>query len=447
MIEAGLAKQAQEGNKQYNRRKAIRKASQVKIGHGGTLDPLATGVLILGVGTGTKELNKFLECTKTYETTVLFGASTDTYDRVGRLLTKRPYDHITREKVEEEIAKMKGKQVQIPPLYSALKMNGKPLYEYAREGKPIPREIEGRNVEVKEIEVVEWYEPGKHDFRWPAEEAEAAERNLAEQVWRLQKAQETNGKKLSPEEKAEEDQAVAEHESFKRSFEERQDKLIKDAPPKKSRPSKTPALMSGALGQLPPQPVYSDKGKNLVPDAPGKDTPPPWSDEGPPAVKVRLTVTSGFYVRSFCHDLGAKLGSAALMSELCRSRQKHFEVGAANCLEFDDLAKGEDVWAPKVAALLAEWSGVPPSAQLNEPSDKPNGKTRSLEATAPAKEKSRSRSASPTHKGEKRRRSESPNGAGSPPRKAAARESKETPSKPAGLGRSDDEKSWNGFDD
>lgn len=122
-------------------------------------------MLILGVGAATKQLPQFLECTKSYETIVLFGASTDTYDRVGRILTKRPYDHITREKVEKEIEAFKGKQIQIPPLYSALKMNGKPLYEYAREGKPIPREIQGREVEVRDIELLEWYPPKKHNHR------------------------------------------------------------------------------------------------------------------------------------------------------------------------------------------------------------------------------------------------------------------------------------------
>ncbi|KAI5461283.1 trub family pseudouridylate synthase-containing protein [Mariannaea sp. PMI_226] len=451
LIAAELAKRVQEGNQQFQRRKAIKKASQVKIGHGGTLDPLATGVLILGIGSGTKELPQFLKCTKTYETIILFGASTDTYDRVGRVLTKRPYDHITRERVEEEIAKFKGPQVQIPPLYSALKMDGKPLYEYARSGKPIPREIEGRNVEITEIEMLEWYEPGKHDFRWPTEEAEAAERNLAEQVWRIKKQQENNAKKLSPEEKEEDDQAIAAHESFKRKFEQRQDELIKDAPAKKSRPSKNPALMSGALGQMP---QYSEKGANLVPDAPDKDTPPPWSDEGPPAVRVRLTVTSGFYIRSFCHDLGAKLDSAALMSELCRSRQSDFTVGGPTCLEFDDLAKGEKVWGPKVADMLATWSGKPtgkylgPSSVSPPPSD-PEKAGKKTPEPSPKKEqgKGRNHSASPSRKGEKRRRSESPNGSGAHPRKAAAVESKENPNKPRSQAKSDDEKSWNGFDD
>lgn len=441
MIDAEIARRLKEGG-QFHRRRAEKKASQVKIGHGGTLDPLATGVLILGIGSATKQLPQFLDCTKTYETIVLFGASTDTYDRVGRILFKRPYDHITREMVEKELEGFKGKQIQIPPLYSALKMNGKPLYEYAREGKPIPREIEGREVEVLEIELVEWYEPKKHTHRWPTEEAEAAERNLAEQAWRVTKQQET-ARKLTPEEKEQDDQAVAAHESFKRKFEERQDELIRDAPRKKQRPSKHSAMMSGALGQL-PQPIHSNKGKNLVPPSPDESTPPPWNDEGPPAARIRLKVTSGFYVRSFCHDLGTKLGSAGLMAELDRVRQSDFTVGGTNCLEYEDLAKGEEVWAPKVADMLARWNGEPegqwPGPKAAEAQKKPEKRSPSPSTGASASARS-----------EKRSRSPSVNGASSPARKLQAKGDGEKPTRQINGAKiptkSDDEKSWNGFDD
>jgi tRNA pseudouridine55 synthase len=443
MIEAELARRLRESGKQFNRRKAEKKASQVKIGHGGTLDPLATGVLILGIGSGTKVLSQFLDCTKTYETTVVFGVSTDTYDRVGRVLARKGYDHVTKELVEKELDSFRGKQTQIPPLYSALKMNGKPLYEYAREGKPIPREIEGRQVEALEVELVEWYEPGKHNHRWPVEEAEAAERNLAEQVWRVKKQQET-GKTLTPEEKEQDDQAIAAHETFKKRFEERQDELIKDSPFKKSRHTKDPkALMSGALGQM-PQPVYSNKGSHLVPATPDSKTPPPWTDEGPPACKIRLTVSSGYYVRSFCHDLGTRLGSAAIMAELCRSRQSDFTVGGTNTLDYEDLAKGEEVWGPKVADMLARWNGEP---EGNWTGTQENAKPAGDKSPLKKQQQKRSFSTgseSPSQQ-EKRRRSLS-NEASEPPRKAAklaegAKSSLEVAAK------SDDEKSWNGIED
>ncbi|OAA41910.1 Pseudouridine synthase, catalytic domain protein [Beauveria brongniartii RCEF 3172] len=438
MLDNEVSRRLKESGGQFKRRRQEKRATQVKMGHGGTLDPLATGVLILGVGTGTKHLSQFLDCTKAYETVVVFGASTDTYDRVGRVLSKRPYDHITKKKLEEALQSFKGKQIQIPPLYSALKMNGKPLYEYAREGKPIPREIKGREVEVLDIELVEYYEPGKHNHRWPTEEASASERNLAEQVWRLKKSQET-AKKLTPEEKEEDDQARAAHESFKKSFDERQDALIRDSPkPPRERNNYKDAMMSGALGALPQAATHSNKGSNLVQPAPDKNTPPPWNDQGPPAAKIKLTVTSGYYIRSFCHDLGAKLDSAGLMAELCRTRQSDFTVGGINCLEYADLAKGEAVWGPKVADMLARWNGEP-GGNWTPGGVRTNGAS-SSKAHAPGV--NGNGPASPA-KTEKRRRSPSEY----PPRKAAARGDSDSlrPDTPARR-RSDSDKSWNGFE-
>lgn len=438
-------KEKSSSNKKWHRK--LKRASRLKMGHGGTLDPLATGVLILGIGSGTKCLSQFLDCVKTYEATVVFGAATDTYDRVGRVLARRPYDHITKEKVLETLETFKGKQKQIPPLYSALKMDGKPLYEYAREGKPIPREIEGREVEVSELEMLEWYEPGTHNHRWPTEEAEAAERNLAEQVWRIKKQSETT-KKLTPEEKEEDDQAVAAHESFKRKFEEKQDTLIRDTPSKRQRQSKEAPMMSGALGSLP----RLDKGSEIKDGCqpPDPNTPPPWSGKGPPAMKVRLSVTSGFYVRSFCHDLGEKLESAALMAELCRTRQSDFTVGGPNCLEYDDIKQDEKVWVPKVSNMLSRWNGEPES-MLESPANpkSPKKGISESEIASPPRQsvetggKEPLTTASPrTHRPQmshsKRPRSSSRDGSVSPQRKVKAKPDRDN---------SPDEKSWAGIQD
>ncbi|PSR76638.1 pseudouridine synthase [Coniella lustricola] len=371
-LEQMRAERKKEDAFQRQQRRKVKRSIEVKLGHGGTLDPMATGVLILGIGKGTKALQNFLACTKTYETVIVFGASSDSYDRCGRVLKRRPYDHITREKVEEALDAFRGTYQQMPPLFSALKMEGKPLYEYAREGKPIPREIQTRFVTVTDLELVEWYEPGTHEYHWPTQEATAAEKQYAEQLWRVER-QQTEGKKLSDEEEAADSQAIEEHNDLKRKFEERQDDLVVDRDAKKSKAAEEPVegeaaeakvegqgegqrpptspVMSGALGDLPPK----GKGSDLVPPVvPG--TAPPWKDKGPPAVRIRLTSTSGFYVRSFAHDLGNKVGSAGLMAELIRSRQGDFVLGTENCLEYTDLAKGEDVWGPQLTDMLKRWN-------------------------------------------------------------------------------------------
>ncbi|KAK0739831.1 pseudouridine synthase [Apiosordaria backusii] len=327
------AMREQESKFQRNRRRESKKKIQTKIGHGGTLDPLAGGVLILGVGKGTKSLQQFLLCTKTYETVVVFGASTDTYDRLGKIIKKGDYSNLTRDAVEKALEPFRGKYRQMPPLYSSLKMNGKPLYEYAREGKPIPREIETREVEVSELEMVEWYEPGTHKHYWPDEEAGQAEKNVAQSVWRVAKAQEDGGGESAAKAAEEESKALEDFTSKKRAAEEAIDGLVSD----EMRASKR------------------GRGSDLVPVRPD-DMPAPWEGKGPPAAKIRMTVTSGFYVRSLCHDLGEKLGCGAMMAELVRSRQGQFTLGGANCLEYNDLLKGEEVWGPKVESMLDKWN-------------------------------------------------------------------------------------------
>lgn len=458
MLDQELANRSQESNNRRKRRGFGKNDIRVKMGHGGTLDPLATGVLLLGVGKGTKSLQSFLDCTKTYETVVLFGASTDTYDRVGKVLKKTAYDHISRPVVEEALKSFSGKYQQMPPLYSALKMEGKPLYEYAREGKPIPREIATREVEVTDLELVEWYEPGTHSHRWPAEEATTFERNFAEQVWKIEK-QQMDGKKLTPEEEEEEEKALKAHENFKRKADESIAALVYDKVNKRRKTTQMVPMMSGALGDLPPPSPKPGKGSNLIPPPPDPDTPPPWDDKGPPAARIRMTVTSGFYVRSFCHDIGMKVGSTAMMAELCRSRQGDFVLGSPNCLEFSDLEKGESVWAPKLKDMLDQWNsqshkGSQPALRAaHNPSPRENGsqsrtqlptthEESSTNSTVPAQEQQDSEAKKSNHT---ETATEGILNTTETPADATAT----TPSQSTNPERSReaDEESWNGFED
>ncbi|KAJ6502471.1 pseudouridylate synthase 4 [Mycena sanguinolenta] len=154
-----------ESKKKINVRRP--KAGDLKIGQGGTLDPLADGVLVVGVGKATKKLSQFLECTKEYATTCLLGAETDTYDAEGSIVRHAPWRHVTRDQVETALAKFRGEIQQTPPIFSALKMDGRPLYEYARKGIPLPRPIEARKATVHSIEVTEW--KATHNYRWPTQ--------------------------------------------------------------------------------------------------------------------------------------------------------------------------------------------------------------------------------------------------------------------------------------
>jgi tRNA pseudouridine55 synthase len=234
-----------------------------KMGHGGTLDPLAAGVLIVGIGRGTKQLQNYLACSKTYETDVLFGASTDTYDCTGVVAERAPYDHITKELVESKLALFRGTIQQAPPIYSALKINGIKACEYARQGKELPRQLESREMHVDECTLLKWYEPGEHDFKSP------------------------------------------DHETPSRA----------------------------------------------------------------PAARIRLTVCSGFYVRSFAHDLGIACGSRSHMATLLRTRQANFTTedsvdssDMVTALTYADLDAGEDVWGAKLRPQLEKWVDENPVA-------------------------------------------------------------------------------------
>lgn len=109
-----------------------------KIGHTGTLDPMATGVLPVCVGKATKICDVLTDRDKTYEAEVVLGITTDTLDTTGKVLTEQPVS-VTKDRLEAVLSSFRGEVTQIPPMYSAVKVNGKKLYEYAREGVEIER--------------------------------------------------------------------------------------------------------------------------------------------------------------------------------------------------------------------------------------------------------------------------------------------------------------------
>ncbi|MRW85689.1 tRNA pseudouridine(55) synthase TruB [Pseudoduganella sp. FT26W] len=136
--------------------KAKRVLNAKKAGHTGTLDPFATGLLPLCFGEATKFSQDLLEADKTYETVVHLGQTTDTGDTEGEVVETRDVN-VTLEQIHAVLAQFRGPIAQVPPMYSALKRDGKPLYEYARAG--ITLEREARNVTIHKLELVSYQAP------------------------------------------------------------------------------------------------------------------------------------------------------------------------------------------------------------------------------------------------------------------------------------------------
>lgn len=127
-----------------------------KAGHTGALDPLASGLLPICLGEATKFSHYLLDSTKRYQTTVFLGHSTTTGDIEGDILLERPVPELNEELIQETIAKFVGEIQQVPPMYSALKKEGRPLYELARKGIEIEREA--RPITIYAIELLSFTE-------------------------------------------------------------------------------------------------------------------------------------------------------------------------------------------------------------------------------------------------------------------------------------------------
>ncbi len=150
--------------KQYTSHDVVAKVKKIcgeKVGHTGTLDPMATGVLPLLLGQGTKLSKYLINHDKTYIATIQLGKKTDTLDSEGSILEERIVDGklLNKENVQRVLECQIGKQIQTPPIYSAIKVNGKKLYEYARKGVEV--EIPKREIEIYNIELLDINEKDK----------------------------------------------------------------------------------------------------------------------------------------------------------------------------------------------------------------------------------------------------------------------------------------------
>ena len=129
------------------------RTDEKKVGHGGTLDPNATGLLLVAVGKSyTKSLESILGQDKDYEGEITFGIETDSYDSEGKIISERSTVGITQEAVTKLFKKYSGTINQIPPMFSAKKINGKKLYELARAGKKVEREA--KEVHIKDFTLI-----------------------------------------------------------------------------------------------------------------------------------------------------------------------------------------------------------------------------------------------------------------------------------------------------
>lgn len=130
---------------------------KLKVGHAGALDPLATGVMIVCTGKATKRIESFQYQTKEYIATLQLGATTPSFDMEHEIDNTYPYEHITRELIDTVLPQFQGEIMQVPPIFSAVKVDGKRAYSYARSGQEV--ELKAKPLVIDEIEVLDFSLP------------------------------------------------------------------------------------------------------------------------------------------------------------------------------------------------------------------------------------------------------------------------------------------------
>lgn len=262
------------------------------MGQGGTLDPLASGVLVIGVGTGTKALQGFLDCAKTYETVGLLGASTTSYDSQDPIMLRKPHSHVTSDMITSFLPYFTGPLLQYPPLFSAVKMDGKRLMDYARQNLPLPRPIDPREIEVVRLELQNWHDAGQHSWKWPEKEIPEEDKKLIGRV-----------KELAGQKEGETETVYNKGEEAEKATKE----------------AEAAAHATEGQSEVAADPAVSED-QAVAATAAAEDAAASKSVD-PAAFRLRMTVSSGTYVRSIVHDVGLACSSAAHVVELRRTRQ------------------------------------------------------------------------------------------------------------------------------
>ncbi|KAJ2721481.1 pseudouridine synthase pus4 [Coemansia sp. Benny D115] len=137
----------------------VRIISTLRVGHGGTLDVEAAGLLVVGIGSGCKRMSEFLGGSKVYLADARLGVATDSFDAEGRITNICPADHITESTINDALKQFIGTVQQSPPVYSAIRVDGRRLYDYARSGDRVPVEIKPRTVHIRNISLLYLFNP------------------------------------------------------------------------------------------------------------------------------------------------------------------------------------------------------------------------------------------------------------------------------------------------
>ncbi|SCV05150.1 LANO_0H01156g1_1 [Lachancea nothofagi CBS 11611] len=320
-------------------KRKLRNVSKVKMGHGGTLDPLASGVLVVGVGTGTKKLSEYLSGTvKVYESEALFGVSTTSGDVEGEILSMHAVDHLTMDELKSLEKKLVGSLKQTPPIFAALKMNGKPLHQYAREGLPLPRAIEPRQVEIYDLNIFSDSLTRDHNYKLMKPTTKESEEIVSE---------------LSQQKNLLTDKLY-----FSKQFCESQ------------------AWDSEEARVEPPIALNDEQIQQLVDQG---------DDYKAPLLHFKAKVSSGTYIRSLISDIGKALRSSSYMVKLIRCQQQEWALERNNVFNMEDFtANDEAVWTQVLEKVLEKGSSVDVKEELLNAQTVYNGRKQELEEQAKA---------------------------------------------------------------